>query len=207
MLSPSPKPQITGHTPQNAGAGQRAARGEKARLPAAGDARRHAAVLSFSTSRPRQFGRVLMREKTASRLPLKNELINRVLERLRGEGLVTDAQAQARWRLCLDEALVNAIVHGNNGDPRRFVSLTLMRGKQRWAVLIEDEGHGFPESLLPKADSSRALYAESGRGVLLMRQYADAVRYYSGGSAIMLVRNVHRNASRKPPAEEAADAG
>ena len=158
-----------------------------------------AARLSYSTGPPRLFGRVLVEEKIPSRLSLKNELIARVLGVLKREGLVVDPQAQARWRLCLDEALVNAIVHGNNGDPRRYVSLRLMRGKSRWAVLVEDEGEGFDREALPGGSSPQALYAESGRGVLLMRQFVDAVRYYRGGSALMLVKSSRPGARRGRP--------
>ena len=159
--------------------------------------RRAVARLSFSGSPPRAFGRVLLEDRIPSRLSLKNELIGKVLAALKKNGLAKEQQEQARWRLCLDEALVNAIVHGNNGDPRRFVSLKLMCGTSRWAVLVEDEGEGFSERELPDGDSAHSLYAESGRGVLLMRQYADAVRYYCGGAALMLVKSRERNERKK----------
>lgn len=168
--------------------------------------KRSVAELTFSDAPPRLFGRVVMEERIPSRLSLKNELIGRVLETLRARKLVWEQQALARWRLCLDEALVNAIVHGNNGDPRRYVSLKLLTGSSRWAVLVEDEGEGFSEKELPRSDSPHALYSESGRGVLLMRQFVDEVRYYGGGSSLMLVKSRGSGDQWKSLPEEEAGA-
>ena len=172
-------------------------KGPGSRMGSRKRSRRAVASVSFSDSPPKAFGRVLMEDRIPSRLSLKNELIGKVLATLKKNGLAKEQQEQARWRLCLDEALVNAIVHGNNGDPRRFVSLKLMSGRSRWAVLVEDEGEGFSERELPDAGSAHSLYSESGRGVLLMRQYADAVRYYRGGSALLLVKSRQQNEKEK----------
>ncbi|MBN1808994.1 MAG: ATP-binding protein [Planctomycetes bacterium] len=142
----------------------------------------------YSVSTPRTFGRVLLEERISSRLRHKNKVIKKILQRAEAEKCITEDE-KGRWRLCLDEAMVNAIVHGNNGDPRRFVRVTLMAGESRWAVLVEDEGEGFDPEDIPDAGSLRALYAESGRGILLMKEFTDEVRFYRRGASVMLVKS------------------
>ena len=76
-------------------------------------------------------------------------------------------------RLCLEEALVNAIRHGNGCDARRKVSLELLGNGEYCTIRVCDEGAGFvPENVaLPGSEQL------GGRGICLMRHYMDHVQY------------------------------
>jgi len=145
-------------------------------------------AIGYSDGPAHCFGKVLYKKKVSSRFTLKNDVIRALLDIASREKLMTE-QEKGRWRLCLDEAFVNAIGHGNNGDPRCFVTVTLMAGNARWAVLIEDEGEGFDPRNIPESGSLRSLYAESGRGILLMKEFTDELRYYRRGASVMLVKS------------------
>jgi len=76
-------------------------------------------------------------------------------------------------RLCLEEALVNAVRHGNGCDERRLVKLEILRDKEFFRVRVCDEGKGFrPEDVqLPAPDKP------GGRGICLIRHFVDEVRF------------------------------
>lgn len=76
-------------------------------------------------------------------------------------------------RLCLEEALVNAVRHGNQCDHTREVRLEILREGKDCRVRIWDEGQGFqPEDIqLPSADQP------GGRGICLIRHFVDEIRF------------------------------
>ena len=51
-------------------------------------------------------------------------------------------------RLALDEALVNAVKHGNQNDPTKTVYIEFVIDQDHMVIQIEDQGEGFiPEEL------------------------------------------------------------
>lgn len=76
-------------------------------------------------------------------------------------------------RLCLEEALVNAIRHGNRCEAGRCVGVVMSEEGERCTIRICDEGTGFsPEEILMPAPEQLG-----GRGVCLIRHYMDKVTY------------------------------
>lgn len=76
-------------------------------------------------------------------------------------------------RLCLEEALVNAIRHGNCLDPHKKVRLEMAAEEEGCTLCVYDEGCGFSAEKihLPPCDQM------GGRGICLIRHYMDEVRY------------------------------
>jgi serine/threonine-protein kinase RsbW len=89
--------------------------------------------------------------------------------------------------LAVQEALVNAVVHGCKNDRSKEVRCRLQRTPDGGIVIvITDPGRGFrPEDI---ADPKRAenLYADHGRGVYLIRQLMDEVHFENGGNQIRM---------------------
>src|SRR5262245_30971510 len=54
-------------------------------------------------------------------------------------------------RLALEEAIVNAVKHGNNGDPRKAVRIWWMVGPASMKAVVQDEGMGFDPEKVPDA--------------------------------------------------------
>ncbi|MBI4556174.1 MAG: ATP-binding protein [Candidatus Hydrogenedentes bacterium] len=76
-------------------------------------------------------------------------------------------------RLCLEEALVNAVVHGNRGDQSRKVRLTVAEEGDCCRIAICDEGEG----CCPEAARMPDAPAQRGRGLCLIRHFMDQVTY------------------------------
>src|ERR1700749_5086575 len=65
----------------------------------------------------------------------------RIISRLKQIGF--PARGIFGVRLALEEALVNAIKHGNGLDPNKEVAVTCQISNDKVRVVIEDQGSGF----------------------------------------------------------------
>jgi|GEM_PF-766839 len=91
-------------------------------------------------------------------------------------------------RLCLEEALVNAVTHGNACDPSRAVRLTMTEENDACLICVYDEGPGFAPETLPAPEDS----GMGGRGVVLIQHCMEEVRYNSAA------RRLEMKMRRKP---------
>ncbi len=126
---------------------------------------------------------------------------------------VCDRHDATRVGIALEEALLNAIYHGNlelssklkdSGDDsfhaqarqRRFqfpfaarrVRFAARVTPERATFAIQDQGNGFDVDALPDPTAPEFLERPSGRGLLLMRAFMDDVRYSAGGTRVKLVK-------------------
>lgn len=102
--------------------------------------------------------------------------------------------------MALREALANAIVHGNQQDPRKSVYVTCRCTTDgEVSVTVEDEGHGFDANSVvdPTAQENRLL--THGRGIYLMRTLMDEVCFEQGGTVVHMRKpsNARQTAGRK----------
>jgi serine/threonine-protein kinase RsbW len=91
-------------------------------------------------------------------------------------------------RLALEEALVNAVKHGNRNDSTKCVWASWHVGAQRVFVEIEDEGEGFDPRAVPDPCAPENLERSCGRGLLLMRTYMSRVRYNRRGNRVTMIK-------------------
>jgi len=91
-------------------------------------------------------------------------------------------------RLALEEALVNAIKHGNGLDPNKFVFISWEVADDHMKVSIEDQGRGFNPADLPDPTLEENLERSSGRGVMLIHHYMSSVDYNEKGNKIMMTK-------------------
>lgn len=99
-----------------------------------------------------------------------------------------DDEVQARLMLVLSEALTNAILHGNKLDKSKkaVISTWVDRPEARLYITVEDEGAGFNPDGIPNPLNDKNLLKPSGRGIYLMREYADAVSYNETGNRLQI---------------------
>ncbi len=95
-----------------------------------------------------------------------------------------------RVKLALDEALCNAIRHGNKDEFNKKVIIVVNVSPNKLEVNISDEGEGFDVSQLPDPKDPENLSKVGGRGVLLMGYYMDEVKYNNKGNEVVLVKYV-----------------
>ncbi len=86
--------------------------------------------------------------------------------------------------LAMEEAIVNAIKHGNRYDATKRVFITCKVSTQQFWIRIADEGPGFnPESVADCTDLDN-LDVPSGRGIMLMRSFMSRVEYNDRGNCV-----------------------
>ncbi len=92
-------------------------------------------------------------------------------------------------KLALEEALVNAIKHGNRLDPEKTVVITASVTPRRAEITIEDQGPGFERTSVPDPTCDENLEKCSGRGILLIESYMNRVRWDRGGRRLKMVKD------------------
>src|SRR5262245_15778958 len=89
-------------------------------------------------------------------------------------------------RLAVEEALVNAIKHGNQTDRDKNVRVVYHISPDRFEVEIADEGPGFDPGDVPDPTAPENIERPCGRGLLLMRHYMTEVAYLDRGRAVRM---------------------
>jgi serine/threonine-protein kinase RsbW len=92
-------------------------------------------------------------------------------------------------RLAVEEALVNAVKHGNRGDPSKEARFRYHVNREFVLVEIEDEGEGFDPSKVPDPLAPENLERPSGRGLFLIRKYMTWMQHNGRGNCITMGKN------------------
>jgi len=92
--------------------------------------------------------------------------------------------------LGLSEALTNSIVHGNKLNSSKKVSIEVNCLNEELFIEITDEGDGFLIECLKDPTCLENLKKENGRGIFLIRHYADEVDYFDGGRKVRIKYNL-----------------
>ena len=97
-----------------------------------------------------------------------------------------------RVLLGISEAINNSIVHGNELDDKKKVSLEIKHFNNELIIVIKDEGRGFDFECINDPTCSDNLRKENGRGIFLLRKMANEVKYYDGGKSVMIKFNLDK---------------
>lgn len=126
---------------------------------------------------------------------------------------VSDEPERVRVGVALEEALLNAIYHGNleissklrEENYKRYYDLARERSQQvpyqnrrvfvtgnvtqgQATYTIRDEGPGFDPSTIPDPTDPSNLYRPYGRGLLLMQTFMDSVKFNETGNEVTLIK-------------------
>jgi serine/threonine-protein kinase RsbW len=110
------------------------------------------------------------------------------------EGFLNDLQTDlkfddefyARLMLTVSEAATNGVVHGNELDESKKVTLIAEHDGSNLVITTQDEGAGFDPDEVPDPLAAENILNTSGRGVFLMGEYADGVEYQDEGRRLIL---------------------
>jgi len=91
-------------------------------------------------------------------------------------------------RISLEEALVNAIKHGNKLDPHKEVHIEAVVNAKQIGITIEDQGPGFDRNTVPDPTAPENLEKCSGRGILLIESYMTSVDWTHNGRRLHMVK-------------------
>jgi len=91
-------------------------------------------------------------------------------------------------RLALDEAVSNAIHHGNANDPHKQITIEYRVDDQAVWIRVTDEGCGFCPDNLPDPTQEDNLATPHGRGVMLIGAYMTEVHFNPCGNCVTMVK-------------------
>jgi serine/threonine-protein kinase RsbW len=114
--------------------------------------------------------------------------VNRLVSFLANEFGFPVEDSKVNLPLVMDEALSNAIVHGNKNREDLKVHVRIYVSCHRFFVQVEDEGEGFAVDETSDPKERANLHKPSGRGIYLMRELMDKVVFREGGRLLEMER-------------------
>jgi len=148
-------------------------------------------------------------------------LVNYLQQGISAMGLCSEIE-NTRIGVALDEALVNAMHHGNleldsalrrddlDGYHRliderrrqmpyrdRRIHVSAVLDRHRATFVVRDEGSGFDPDVLPDPTEPANLARPHGRGVLLIRTFMDEVIYNDVGNEVTLIKRCNPDADQE----------
>jgi hypothetical protein len=150
-----------------------------------------------------EHGHEILTCQVPGRLEVRDELIETILGGVAAHGFQPDPHFH---RLCLDEALCNAIIHGNRSDPAKTVTVRVFCLEDTWGVEIADEGRGFDwQAWLQRVEAELMESRDSGRGIALLLKCCSEVVFLDGGRKVRLLwEDGDRAASDRAPVQHQA---
>ncbi len=97
-----------------------------------------------------------------------------------------DQSACFAVRTAMEEAVSNAIYHGNANDPHRRVTIAYTADEASIVIEITDEGMGFDPKSVPDPTRPENVDIPSGRGIMLMRVYMSEVEFTAPGNRVRM---------------------
>ena len=93
-------------------------------------------------------------------------------------------------KIVLEEALTNAIKHGNQFDPNRCVWVEVSINGRQLTINVKDEGGGFDTNSIANPTDEDRLMKTSVRGVFLIKKLMDEVRFEDQGRKIIMIKKL-----------------
>ncbi len=119
--------------------------------------------------------------------------IEKLLSGLKEEYSVTEDVYNDMW-VVLNEAVTNAIRHGNQFDRNKKVCLNVEFREDRYlCFIVKDEGKGFNHRLIPDPTSPERIAEPNGRGVFLIKKLCDRVNFPENGTMVEMWFDLFKN--------------
>lgn len=123
---------------------------------------------------------------------------SRILQSAEEMGFVATDSDRMSIQLAVDEALSNAIEHGNKGDPQKQIRVECTATPESVEITVEDEGGGFCLDALPDPTAPENLMRTCGRGIFLIRCYMDKVTFNPRGNRITMIKRRQKGDPSRP---------
>ena len=91
-------------------------------------------------------------------------------------------------RVVLQQAVANAVRHGNGNDPAKHVEVVYLVSPDEVLAEVQDQGPGFNPDEVPNPLALENRERRCGRGVFLMRIYSTWVSFNKLGNRVTLCR-------------------
>jgi serine/threonine-protein kinase RsbW len=126
-----------------------------------------------------------MRHAIPADVRLISPVVDGVMDLVRGMGCAAGKEFEVET--ALREALANAIIHGCGRDPSKEVEFVVACDEERgMLIVVRDPGPGFDPAALPSPIVGQNIFSSHGRGIYLINQLMDEVRFEKGGTEIIM---------------------
>ena len=99
------------------------------------------------------------------------------------------AEKEEAIQLALNEALANAVVHGAKADPSKSIECEVSCDETRGVlIVVRDPGKGFDPTSVPSPINGKNIYSDHGRGIYLINQLMDEVKFLKNGTEIQMIK-------------------
>ncbi len=89
-----------------------------------------------------------------------------------------------KTQICVNEAVVNSIMHGNKFDENKVVTISSFTSNNYLYFSITDEGEGFDFNELPDPTRVENIFKETGRGIFIIKNISDEIVFRDKGNII-----------------------
>ena len=117
----------------------------------------------------------------------------RILAELDRFGYEPDAAFAVK--LALEEAVTNAVKHGNRNDPSKRITVRFHVDAERVIIMVRDDGPGFRPACVPDPTAEENLERPNGRGIMLMHSYMTHVCYNESGNEVWMFKRRYESPS------------
>jgi len=112
-----------------------------------------------------------------------NPVVADIMEKVRK--LECAAGKEFEIETALREALANAIVHGCKNDPTKRIQCSVgCEDGRGMLIVVRDPGSGFDPFAVPDPCSGENVFSHHGRGIYLINQLMDEVKFERNGTEI-----------------------
>lgn len=96
--------------------------------------------------------------------------------------------------LAIAEAIANSVIHGNNADPKKSISVTINQNSKKLFLKIKDQGKGFDVNRIPDPTDPENILKGNGRGIYIMNSVADDLEFNfsEDGTELILGFDLHK---------------
>ena len=116
-----------------------------------------------------------------------DSVVQRIMRSLREKDCV--GEKEQAIELALSEALANAVIHGAKSDPSKIVECDVACDQNRsLLIVVRDPGEGFDPAVIPSPLQGENIYSGHGRGVYLITQLMDEVKFLKNGTEIHMIK-------------------
>ena len=119
-------------------------------------------------------------------VPESITILENLIEEIADKYKISD-DVFANMMTCLNEALNNAMLHGNKQDPNKKVIINAEVDGRRITWTVTDEGEGFDYVHLADPTAPENLEALTGRGVFIIKHLADQCVFNAAGNEVELL--------------------
>ena len=108
-------------------------------------------------------------------------------------------------RLAFDEAVTNAVKHGNSGDRAKPITVDCEWNPAAIVMTITDQGNGFKCKRLPDPTRRCNLLKDCGRGLYIISAIMSDVQFNDAGNQIRMTLKRAEGGGQKAEGKSAGD--